>query len=538
MKAYLITIICLLAAVWLFAADYYAGLDNLTGQALKDALHQRIKGQTVYPYFADSLSLGVGELLCDLDADPAIPGNVILFYTGRSQPAQWADHGDRFDYAAYGIPQSDTWNREHLWAKSHGFSEMTDIAYTDVHHLRLADRSVNGSKGAKDFDWGGAPDPEAPDSYTDYASWAPRDEVKGDLARALVDMDGRDSGDDTPYDLQLVERTGTEGPCLGRLSTLLEWNELDPPDDRERARNEMVYQKYQHNRNPFIDHPEYVERIWGKPDQTPRLSVSAPWLDLGDVVVGESSAPAELWATGVHMRANCRVTTTSRIWRLQGTEGDWRGDLSLKPREGFFNKLVSVRFQPAAPGVAQGELCLNDGDAECRIPITARGIEPGTRAVLEARWDGKWDGWTTYSRASNRNWALGSYDDRQYAKAGGFKADVASDDWLLSPPVKLAGMHGAAMRFETAKSHDDDIEGLEVLVSDDYTSGDPVAAHWTALQPQLSTGRYEWASSGWLDLSLWDGKEIHVAFRYRCTSPEKASSWEVDDLRLTAAPLQ
>jgi len=41
---------------------------------------------------------------------------------------------------------------------------------------------------------------------------------------------------------------------------LLEWNESDPVDSFELHRNDVVY-SYQHNRNPYIDHPEYINRI-------------------------------------------------------------------------------------------------------------------------------------------------------------------------------------------------------------------------------------------------------------------------------------
>jgi endonuclease I len=43
---------------------------------------------------------------------------------------------------------------------------------------------------------------------------------------------------------------------MGLLSTLIAWHQADPPDDAERARNEVIY-SFQGNRNPFIDHPEW-----------------------------------------------------------------------------------------------------------------------------------------------------------------------------------------------------------------------------------------------------------------------------------------
>ena len=47
----------------------------------------------------------------------------------------------------------------------------------------------------------------------------------------------------------------------GKLSTLLEWHFSDPVDSFERNRNEVIF-SYQNNRNPFIDYPEFVEKIW------------------------------------------------------------------------------------------------------------------------------------------------------------------------------------------------------------------------------------------------------------------------------------
>ncbi|MFA6890165.1 MAG: endonuclease, partial [Bacilli bacterium] len=51
------------------------------------------------------------------------------------------------------------------------------------------------------------------------------------------------------------------GAVLGKLSTLLTWNQLDPVDDFERNRNDVIY-GYQGNRNPFVDHPEFADMIW------------------------------------------------------------------------------------------------------------------------------------------------------------------------------------------------------------------------------------------------------------------------------------
>ena len=51
-------------------------------------------------------------------------------------------------------------------------------------------------------------------------------------------------------------------PVYARLNTLIQWHYEDSVDEWERNRNDIIYYNYQNNRNPFIDHPEYVGLIW------------------------------------------------------------------------------------------------------------------------------------------------------------------------------------------------------------------------------------------------------------------------------------
>ncbi len=232
-------------------AGYYDPANGKTGTALKTALHNIINGHTRYPY--TSSSTDVWDILMDTDEDTLNSNNVILIYTGRSQDKNLnASNGNDPDY----------WNREHVWAKSHGFPNSSDTAYTDVHHLRPADASVNSSRSNKDFDNGGSAQGEAPDTYTDSDSWEPRDAVKGDVARMMFYMATRYENDGD-YDLQLQEPIPSSGPHFAKLSVLLQWNQQDPVDHWEQIRNDKIYTTWQHNRNPFIDHPEYADLIWG-----------------------------------------------------------------------------------------------------------------------------------------------------------------------------------------------------------------------------------------------------------------------------------
>ena len=90
------------------------------------------------------------------------------------------------------------------------------------------------------------------------------------MARIIFYMDVRYEGDNGELDLEMTESvlsTSSKLPRHGVRSTLLEWHKLDPVDDFERNRNDVIY-SYQGNRNPFIDHPELVDYIWGEQQQS------------------------------------------------------------------------------------------------------------------------------------------------------------------------------------------------------------------------------------------------------------------------------
>ncbi|SDM35810.1 hypothetical protein SAMN05518871_10129 [Psychrobacillus sp. OK028] len=224
-------------------ADYYKDAIGKEGQALKVALHEIIDENAQLSYDQ------AWEALRETDEDPNNKNNVILFYSGvsRSKTANGGNVGQ--------------WNREHTWAKSHGDFGTTKGPGTDIHHLRPTDVQVNSSRGNLDFDNGGSAVSGCNGCKKTTNSFEAPDRVKGDVARILFYMATRyEKGD--KVDLELNEKLGNgSAPYHGKLSTLLKWHEQDPVDEFERNRNNVI-QKWQGNRNPFIDHPEWVELIW------------------------------------------------------------------------------------------------------------------------------------------------------------------------------------------------------------------------------------------------------------------------------------
>lgn len=244
--------ICL---VWMSAAGqipagYYNDAAGLHGEALKSALHNIINAHTEKNYDF------VKTALMTLDEDPLDHSLIVLIYKGTSIPKTDFNSG------------VDGWNREHLWPQSHGNFGTGNGPGTDLHALRPADVTVNSSRNNKDFDNGGTPHHEAIGCYATTYTWEPRDAVKGDIARAIFYMSTRyEGGASGEPDLEIMDNvTGTSSNgfgYLGVLSTLIEWNTADPVDAAEMERNDIIYSLYQHNRNPFVDHPEFVDAIWG-----------------------------------------------------------------------------------------------------------------------------------------------------------------------------------------------------------------------------------------------------------------------------------
>ncbi|MBF4161144.1 endonuclease [Nocardioides acrostichi] len=228
-----------------YDSTYYANAMGKTGAALKSSLHTIISDQTVLSYSE------VWTALKDTDEDPNNASNVIELYSGTSI-AKSMNGGAVGD-----------WNREHVWAKSHGDFGTTNGPGTDIQHLRPADVQVNGTRSNLDFDEGGSAVSGCSGCFYDADSFEPPDRVKGDVARMIFYMAVRYEGDDGFPDLEPDESTdnGTS-PFMGRLSVLEQWNDEDPPDAFEHARNDKIYENWQGNRNPFIDHPEWVDAIY------------------------------------------------------------------------------------------------------------------------------------------------------------------------------------------------------------------------------------------------------------------------------------
>ena len=171
--------------------------------------------------------------------------------------------------------ENDCYNREHIFPQGF-FNEQLPMR-TDIHHVVPSDGYVNSRRGNYPFGevsnatWTSNNGSKVgQNTYGSYSGvvFEPIDEFKGDIARMLLYFAVRyeDEVTDSSWD----NHTTTNNPLNGTndqvyetwyLQLLYKWHNEDQVSDREILRNNEAYD-FQGNRNPFIDHPEYVGTIW------------------------------------------------------------------------------------------------------------------------------------------------------------------------------------------------------------------------------------------------------------------------------------
>jgi endonuclease I len=264
-------------------SDYYATVDAADPTTLRTTLHQAIDDH-VHVTYSSSLE-DVWDVLEYADEDPADDSQVLTIYHNRT-------------FAKFGGGQGP-YNREHSWPRSYGFKDdgPDNYPHDDCHHLFASDVGYNSARGSRALDdcsascaeyttdanngQGGVGGPYPGDSNWQTAqdlgagTWEVWTGRRGDIARAILYMDVRYEGDvhaitgssepeliATEDRNLLVNSSNNYSPAyMAVLSTLLAWHVEDPVDDWERRRNDRV-QKYQGNRNPFVDHPEWVACLY------------------------------------------------------------------------------------------------------------------------------------------------------------------------------------------------------------------------------------------------------------------------------------
>lgn len=227
--------------------EYYASLNGLNGEDFKKELQNILKN-------THRRLISYDEARFVLELSDLVEENNILYldgiYSGHKIIPYW-DGGA-------------TWAREHVWPNSRlGIPRVQGSSKnqgSDVHNLRAINPNVNSSRSNRYFS-------DAVEGHLNHTvgkdAYYPGDNYKGDVARIIFYMATRYHDILTLIDANIDDGNAYEksGAKMGLLSVLIQWHEEDPVSLFEINRNNIIY-SYQGNRNPYIDHPEYVQQYF------------------------------------------------------------------------------------------------------------------------------------------------------------------------------------------------------------------------------------------------------------------------------------
>lgn len=291
---------------------YYSSAYGTNKAQLKTALYEIIRGHTVRSY---------DNLWTDFQTtDKREDGKVWDMYSICSFTFVSKQCGN---YSGV----CDCYNREHSFPKS-WFDDASPM-YTDLFHLYPTDGYTNGRRGNYPFGevgsvtWSGNNGSKlgSATSGLGYIGtvFEPADEYKGDFARTYFYMVTRyDNVVASWYRNAEAKPTldGTTYPAFTSWSQamLLKWHRQDPVSEKETDRNNAVF-GIQHNRNPFIDHPELAEYIWGNYKDDAWNYLPTGTNEAKTIVFSISPNPAK---THIEVSINLSESATYTIYNLSG----------------------------------------------------------------------------------------------------------------------------------------------------------------------------------------------------------------------------
>ena len=244
--------------------SYVITIDNQKTTSKNITVNVKQKGNTNYEYvyvepnysgtYYNQISdeLRGKDLLLQLDnlLDSTSHPTINFTYKGlMSEVFPYTDGKDGKLYAFYRgtLASSGSMNREHVWPNSRG----GNYVERDPHMVRPTLTSDNSGRENAFYNESGNYDPGEFGAY----------QYRGICARIIFycAVKAQENG------LNLVDKNtdSTSNKSMGKLSTLLKWNLEYDIDATEIQRNDVLYTKFKHNRNPFIDDRNYACKIWG-----------------------------------------------------------------------------------------------------------------------------------------------------------------------------------------------------------------------------------------------------------------------------------
>jgi len=390
------------AALAAAPASYYNNAKGKSDERLMSALCSIIRQHTEVSYSS-------GLLKAFAKADVDANGYIIDIYSNcRYRPS---DNGSSASHLGEG------YNREHSFPRSWFGGEVAPMN-TDVHHIYPTDIRVNSQRGNNPYGvcadgtrltYGNyvAKGKLGPSTYPGYTGtvFEPDDEYKGDLARTYFYMV-------TCYKNELpnwpgspninYSQNGYKAFSTWTINMLMEWTRLDPVSEKEIKRNDAVH-GIQGNRNPFIDHPELAEYIWGNMQGKPwngsgeivPAAITAPangtTLDMGSFTVGSEGAIA------VNIKGE--GLTKGLTLSMSDNVNYWTDKASFSATEVNSGTTVTISFLSNDEGTFENNITLSSDEVSTLFTVTATatasGVDPGPQPVTGDSITEDWEGCST-----------------------------------------------------------------------------------------------------------------------------------------------
>ncbi len=252
-------------------SGYY---DNATGTGytLKSQLHSIISNGHVDNGYT---ALYTGYQTTDNDDYYENDDTVLDMYSEKPSDVDPYNYNHGSNNCGEYRVESDCYNREHLFPQ--GIFGKASPMKNDIHHVVPSDGKVNNIRNNYPFGEVSSPTTTTlnnsklgPNTTSGYSGivFEPIDEFKGDIARCMLYFATRYETQVDSWSHDMINGTEDQVYEDWFITLLVKWHTNDPVSTREIDRNNAAY-VYQGNRNPYIDHPEYVNVIWSAFTTTP-----------------------------------------------------------------------------------------------------------------------------------------------------------------------------------------------------------------------------------------------------------------------------
>ncbi len=285
---------------------------------------------------------------------------------------------------------------EHSFPKS-WWGGHVNVAYRDLHHLYPSDSRTNSAKN--NFPLG-----EITSGITYYnllstigknsfgtaysgTAFEPHDEYKGDFARAYMYVATIHEDLFPLWNSPMLNNELYPAWKSWAVDLLLKWHRQDPVSEKEIVRNEVVY-GIQGNRNPFIDHPELAEYIWGNrmnenfdyPLETEAFLLSpgrADKINMGVVYqLVEKTSAFKVHGVNITDDLNLSLSSGGASFSLM--------DHAISAAEANQGKVVELKVTPQSSGVFRDTIVISGGGLEASKLVPVSVIASPDFIVLEA----------------------------------------------------------------------------------------------------------------------------------------------------------